>query len=102
MAKTENNINLTFNFNKVFCLEEGFFVDKYLAHEKGTKHLAFSLFLFDENKNLLLQKRSSNKIFPNLWTNTCCSHPVLKRNSNVQVNTRLFQELGFYIDKKDM
>ena len=40
-------------------------------------HRAFSVFLFDNDGNLLLQKRASSKItFPNVWTNTCCSHPL--------------------------
>ena len=39
-------------------------------------HRAFSLFLFNAKNELLLQQRSEKKItFPNLWTNTCCSHP---------------------------
>jgi len=40
-------------------------------------HRAFSVFLFDNQGRLLLQKRASTKItFPNVWTNTCCSHPL--------------------------
>ena len=40
-------------------------------------HRAFSVFLFSTDGKLLLQKRSSDKIlFPNRWTNTCCSHPL--------------------------
>jgi len=40
-------------------------------------HRAFSLFLFNENNELLLQQRSAEKItFPNLWTNSVCSHPT--------------------------
>ena len=44
----------------------------------GILHRAFSVFLFDTSDNtLLLQKRASTKItFPNVWTNTCCSHPL--------------------------
>jgi len=44
----------------------------------GVLHRAFSAFLFDESTgSLLLQKRASTKItFPNVWTNTCCSHPL--------------------------
>lgn len=39
-------------------------------------HRAFSIFLFNSKKELLLQKRCNSKLtFPNLWTNTCCSHP---------------------------
>jgi len=47
--------------------------------EKGTSllHRAFSLFIFNEKSELLLQQRSDTKItFPSLWTNTCCSHPL--------------------------
>lgn len=45
--------------------------------EKGLLHRAFSVFLFDLKKRLLLQQRASEKItFPDLWTNTCCSHPL--------------------------
>ncbi|XP_053984866.1 isopentenyl-diphosphate Delta-isomerase 1 [Hylaeus volcanicus] len=40
-------------------------------------HRAFSVFLFNNAGELLLQKRSANKItFPNHYTNTCCSHPL--------------------------
>ncbi|KAI9310591.1 isopentenyl-diphosphate delta-isomerase [Dichotomocladium elegans] len=43
----------------------------------GMLHRAFSVFLFDEQNRLLLQKRASEKItFPDMWTNTCCSHPL--------------------------
>jgi isopentenyl-diphosphate delta-isomerase len=45
--------------------------------DKGLLHRAFSVFLFDSNNKLLLQQRASEKItFPDLWTNTCCSHPL--------------------------
>ena len=44
---------------------------------RGLLHRAFSVFLFDSDKRLLLQQRASEKItFPNMWTNTCCSHPL--------------------------
>ena len=44
---------------------------------KGLVHRAFSCFLFDSQNRLLLQQRASEKItFPDLWTNTCCSHPL--------------------------
>lgn len=44
---------------------------------EGLLHRAFSVFLFNENNELLLQQRADEKItFPNMWTNTCCSHPL--------------------------
>lgn len=40
-------------------------------------HRAFSVFLFNGDGELLMQKRSANKvIFPNHYANTCCSHPL--------------------------
>lgn len=46
--------------------------------DNGLLHRAFSVFLFDpSSKKLLLQQRASEKItFPDMWTNTCCSHPL--------------------------
>nr|AUC67634.1 isopentenyl diphosphate isomerase 2 [Rhizosolenia setigera] len=48
------------------------------SQPRGVLHRAFSVFMFDKNtQELLLQKRASTKItFPNVWTNTCCSHPL--------------------------
>ena len=57
-------------------------ISKYESHtsetiNKGILHRAFSLFIFDKNQNLLLQKRSKHKVtFPNLWSNSVCSHPL--------------------------
>ena len=40
-------------------------------------HRAFSFFLFNKDKKLLVTKRADSKItFPSVWTNTCCSHPL--------------------------
>ena len=45
--------------------------------DKGLLHRAFSVFLFNKDDKLLLQQRASEKItFPDMWTNTCCSHPL--------------------------
>lgn len=45
--------------------------------DKGLLHRAFSVFLFDSKNRLLLQQRATEKItFPDMWTNTCCSHPL--------------------------
>lgn len=45
--------------------------------DKGLLHRAFSVFLFDSDDKLLLQQRATEKItFADMWTNTCCSHPL--------------------------
>ena len=45
---------------------------------KGLLHRAFSAFVFrTSDGKLLLQQRATEKItFPDMWTNTCCSHPL--------------------------
>ncbi|RUO97065.1 isopentenyl-diphosphate delta-isomerase [Jimgerdemannia flammicorona] len=44
---------------------------------EGLLHRAFSVFLFNSEGKLLLQQRAAEKItFPDMWTNTCCSHPL--------------------------
>ena len=51
-------------------------MEKIEAHEKAVLHRAFSVFILNDNNELLLQKRALSKYHsPGLWTNTCCSHP---------------------------
>ena len=46
-------------------------------HQDGNYHRAFSVMLFDSSGRLLLQRRASHKItFPDVWANSCCSHPL--------------------------
>lgn len=52
-------------------------MDEVCMKPLGLPHRAFSVFLFNEDHELLLQKRCSDKIlFPLHWANTCCSHPL--------------------------
>lgn len=68
-------------------------------------HRAFSVFLFrPSDGRLLMQKRASEKItFPDMWTNTCCSHPLAVKQEMVPEGTlgvrraaqrKLHHELG--------
>ena len=44
---------------------------------KNMCHRAFSVFLFNDAGELLMQQRSGDKItFPLFWANSCCSHPL--------------------------
>ncbi|CAO3644285.1 unnamed protein product [Cunninghamella echinulata] len=53
----------------------------------GLLHCAFSVFLFDSQNRLLLQQRASEKItFPDMWTNTCCSHPLNTPDELIEEN----------------
>lgn len=63
---------------------------------KGVLHRAFSIFVFNSDNELLLQKRSASKmLWPNYWSNTCCSHPRRGESMEQAVTRRLEQELGF-------
>ena len=61
----------------------------------GILHRAFSVFLFNDQGELLLQQRSANKrLWPMFWTNTCCSHPRQGESLELATDRRLHQELG--------
>jgi len=62
----------------------------------GVLHRAFSIFVFNSDNELLLQQRSPTKLlWPNYWSNTCCSHPRRGESMDTAVGRRLVQELGF-------
>ena len=62
----------------------------------GVLHRAFSIFVFNEHNELLLQQRSASKpLWPKYWSNTCCSHPRRGESMTTAVARRLEQELGF-------
>ena len=62
----------------------------------GALHRAFSIFVFNGDNELLLQKRSPAKpLWPDYWSNTCCSHPRRGETMEQAVSRRLVQELGF-------
>lgn len=69
---------------------------KMEAHEKGVLHRAFSVFVFNNKGELLLQQRALEKYHsPGLWTNTCCSHQR-DGESNIDAGKRRLQEeMGF-------
>lgn len=70
-------------------------MEKQQAHVEGVLHRAFSIFIFNSEKKLLLQKRSSSKYHcGGLWTNTCCSHPRENENTLEAANRRLAEEMG--------
>ena len=61
---------------------------------EGILHRAFSVFLFDVDGRLLIQKRASGKrLWPGFWSNTCCSHPRDGETLDVAVLRRLEDEL---------
>lgn len=70
-------------------------MEKQQAHVEGVLHRAFSIFIFNSEKKLLLQKRASSKYHcGGLWTNTCCSHPRENETVLDAANRRLEEEMG--------
>ena len=72
------------------------YLDKSAAHDgTGVLHRAFSLFIFSGDGRLLLQQRAPGKrLWPEFWSNSCCSHPRKGETMDVAVHRRLEQELG--------
>lgn len=69
---------------------------KLQAHQEGRLHRAFSVFVLNDEGELLLQRRSAFKYHsPGLWTNTCCSHPWPGEATRDAAVRRLQEEMGF-------
>lgn len=71
------------------------FESKAGCHDRdGLLHRAFSLFVFNQNGEVLLQRRAANKrLWPMFWSNSCCSHPRRGEEMETAVHRRLYQEL---------
>lgn len=68
---------------------------KMEAHLLGKLHRAFSVFIFNEKGELLLQQRAESKYHSGgKWTNTCCSHPRYGEETLDAANRRLKEEMG--------
>jgi isopentenyl-diphosphate delta-isomerase len=76
---------------------------KMEAHEKAVLHRAFSVFVFNDQGELMLQQRAAHKYHsPLLWTNTCCSHQRDGETSLEAGKRRLQEEMGFVCDLKEV
>lgn len=70
-------------------------MEKMQAHENGILHRAFSVFLFNDSGEMLLQKRADGKYHsPGQWTNAVCSHPRIDETYEQGAQRRLKEELG--------
>ncbi|WP_309609105.1 isopentenyl-diphosphate Delta-isomerase [Flavobacterium sp.] len=76
---------------------------KLEAHEKAILHRAFSVFVLNDNNEIMLQQRAHHKYHsPLLWTNTCCSHQRVGE-SNIEAGARrLEEEMGFKTELKEL
>ena len=72
------------------------YVSKADAHDgKGMLHRAFSVFLFNDDGQLLLQQRApAKRLWGGYWSNTCCSHPRRGESLEIATSRRLLDELN--------
>ena len=68
---------------------------KHDVHQRGTLHRAVSVFVFDAERRLLLQRRAPGKYHsPMLWSNTACGHPRPGESVVDAARRRLYDEMG--------
>ncbi|HFZ8996987.1 TPA: isopentenyl-diphosphate Delta-isomerase [Citrobacter freundii] len=74
-------------------------LEKYAAHTRNTPlHLAFSCWLFNDQGQLLISRRSlSKKAWPGVWTNSVCGHPQEGEETEQAIIRRCRFELGVEI-----
>ena len=78
-------------------------MNKMEAHEKAVLHRAFSVFVLNDKNEVMLQQRAHHKYHsPLLWTNTCCSHQRAGETNIEAGKRRLFEEMGFETELKEL
>lgn len=61
----------------------------------GILHRAFSIFIFNSRRELLLQRRSEEKpLWPGFWSNSVCSHPRKGETVAEAADRRIVEEIG--------
>jgi len=72
------------------------YLSKAACHDgNGVLHRAFSIFLFNGAGELLLQQRApSKRLWPEYWSNSCCSHPRRGESMETATRRRLSDELN--------
>ena len=75
-------------------------MSKERCHEgRGVLHRAFSLLIFNNRGELLLQQRApAKRLWPLYWSNSCCSHPRITETMQEATRRRLLEELGIRCD----
>lgn len=75
---------------------------KMEAHVKAKLHRAFSVFVYNDQGEMMLQQRALSKYHsPGLWTNTCCSHQRDGESNISAGKRRLMEEMGFTTDLEE-
>ena len=77
---------------------------KLASHNAQTPlHLAFSCYVFNEAGEVLVTQRAlSKKVWPGIWTNSCCGHPSPGESMEAAVARRLDYELGMAVSNLEV
>jgi isopentenyl-diphosphate delta-isomerase len=69
---------------------------KLASHHANTPlHLAFSCYVFNEERKFLVTKRAhTKKVWPDVWTNSFCGHPAPGESMEDAISRRAKYELG--------
>ena len=74
--------------------------EKLEAHKKALLHRAFSVVLFNNRGEMLVQRRANGKYHSGgLLTNSCCSHPEPNKSLIECAKERLVEELGVNVSE---
>ncbi|HJD55630.1 MAG TPA: isopentenyl-diphosphate Delta-isomerase [Rickettsia endosymbiont of Pyrocoelia pectoralis] len=96
IINTDNHVVLVDENDNVLGTE-----DKLTVHHLNTPlHRGFSVFVFNDKKEIIIQKRSSNKkTWAKFWSNSFCGHPRLNESYEEAVHRYSLFELGIPIQK---
>jgi isopentenyl-diphosphate delta-isomerase len=76
--------------------------EKYVAHQYGLRHRAFSVFIYDTNGHMLIQRRSMMKYHgKGEWANAACGHPRPGERVCAAAKRRLKEEMGLEVATLD-
>jgi isopentenyl-diphosphate Delta-isomerase len=77
---------------------------KLESHNANTPlHRAFSCYVFNAKGEFLLTQRAlSKKVWPGIWTNSCCGHPGPGEPTEDAIKRRLQYELGIAPDTLEL
>lgn len=70
------------------------------AHKNGLLHASTHIWIIDFEKNVLIQKRASNKdVFPNLWDVSVAGHISAGEQPEISAIREVEEEIGLSVSK---